>query len=305
VPETLPSRLPNGWAGGLVLLGLVFCLSSFLDNIAGAVIGGVAARHVYKKGVTIGYMAAIVSAANAGGAGSVIGDTTTTMMWISGIPALDVLPAFIGATAAFAVFAPLAAMAQERKSPAVQREVAHERIDWVRVYVVGFVLVTLVAANLVANSSFPDHEEFAPVLGLALWVATLLGALFRTPDWSILRSAFKGSLFLVVLVALASLMPIDRLPEPSPATVFGLGVLSAVFDNIPLTALALNQGGYDWALLAYAVGFGGSMVWFGSSAGVALTDLFPEGRSVFAWLRESWFVPVAYGFGFLAMLLMR
>ena len=45
-----------------------------------------------------------------------------------------------------------------------------------------------------------------------------------------------------------------------------------MFDNIPLTALALKQGGYDWGMLAYAVGFGGSMIWFGSSAGVALSQ---------------------------------
>src|SRR5437763_4155599 len=32
--------------------------------------------------------------------------------------------------------------------------------------------------------------------------------------------------------------------------------LSSVFDNIPLTALALEQGHYDWGALAYAVGFG-------------------------------------------------
>ena len=31
-------------------------------------------------------------------------------------------------------------------------------------------------------------------------------------------------------------------------------------------ALALKQGGYDWGVLAYAVGFGGSMIWFGSSS---------------------------------------
>jgi Na+/H+ antiporter NhaD/arsenite permease-like protein len=74
-----------------------------------------------------------------------------------------------------------------------------------------------------------------------------------------------------------------------------------VFDNIPLTALALEQGGYDWGLLAYAVGFGGSMLWFGSSAGVALTNLYPEGRSVAAWLRQGWHVPVAYVAGFFVM----
>ena len=303
LPETIPSLLPDGWAGGLVLLALVFVLSIVLDNIAGAIIGGVAARHVFRNGVTIGYLAAIVSAANAGGAGSVIGDTTTTMMWISGISPLELLPAFIGATASFVVFAPFAALAQQRNSPLVRLDVSHVRIDWTRVWVVVFVLVTLVTVNVVANNSFPQHEELAPVLGLGLWAAILISAPVRAPDWSTLQEAFKGSLFLVALVALASLMPIESLPEPSTTTVFGLGVLSAVFDNIPLTALALNQGGYDWALLAYAVGFGGSMVWFGSSAGVALTNLLPQGRSVFGWLREGWFVPLAYVVGFVAMIL--
>ena len=74
--------------------------------------------------------------------------------------------------------------------------------------------------------------------------------------------------------------------------------MSAVFDNIPLTKLALEQGGYDWGVLAYAVGFGGSMIWFGSSAGVAITNLFPEARSVGAWLRGGWHVALAYVVGF-------
>jgi Na+/H+ antiporter NhaD/arsenite permease-like protein len=78
-----------------------------------------------------------------------------------------------------------------------------------------------------------------------------------------------------------------------------------VLDNIPLTALALEQGGHDWALLAYAVGFGGSMIWFGSSAGLALTNGYPEGRSVLLWLREGWFVPVAYVVGFFILLVVR
>jgi Na+/H+ antiporter NhaD/arsenite permease-like protein len=108
--------------------------------------------------------------------------------------------------------------------------------------------------------------------------------------------------FLVSLVAAASLMPLRGLPEPSWQTAFTLGVLSSVFDNIPLTTLALRQGGYDWALLSFAVGFGGSMVWFGSSAGVAITNLYPEGRSLLRWLKQGWFVPVAYVVGFFVML---
>jgi Na+/H+ antiporter NhaD/arsenite permease-like protein len=78
--------------------------------------------------------------------------------------------------------------------------------------------------------------------------------------------------------------------------------VSAVFDNIPLTALALKQGGYDWGVLAYAVGFGGSMLWFGSSAGVALTNLYPEARSVGLWLRHGWHVALAYVLGFAVMM---
>ena len=61
---------------------MIFCMSAFLDNIAGAVIGGIVARRTYQGRVGIGFVASIVAAANAGGAGSVIGDTTTTMMWL-------------------------------------------------------------------------------------------------------------------------------------------------------------------------------------------------------------------------------
>jgi Na+/H+ antiporter NhaD/arsenite permease-like protein len=77
--------------------------------------------------------------------------------------------------------------------------------------------------------------------------------------------------------------------------------VSAVFDNIPLTGLALKQGGYDWGMLAYAVGFGGSMLWFGSSAGVAIANLFPQARSVALWLRHGWWVVVAYVLGFMVL----
>jgi Na+/H+ antiporter NhaD/arsenite permease-like protein len=80
-----------------------------------------------------------------------------------------------------------------------------------------------------------------------------------------------------------------------------LGFLSSVFDNIPLTKLALDQGGYDWGILAFSVGFGGSMIWFGSSAGVAMSNLYPEVRSVVKWLRHGWYIIVAYVVGFALM----
>ena len=95
VPALLPRFLPDDWKGCFVLLVLVFVLSSFLDNIAAAMIGGAVAHTVFKGKVHIGYLAGIVAASNAGGAGSVVGDTTTTMMWIAGVHPLEVLEAFI------------------------------------------------------------------------------------------------------------------------------------------------------------------------------------------------------------------
>ena len=100
------------------------------------------------------------------------------------------------------------------------------------------------------------------------------------------------------------MMPVEELPAPSVRTTLGLGFVSAVFDNIPLTKLALEQGGYDWGALAYAVGFGGSMLWFGSSAGVAVSSLFPEARSVGQWLRHGWPVALGYVAGFVVLLVL-
>ncbi len=111
IPDEMPAVLPNGWGGGLALLAIVFVLSSFLDNIAAALIGGTMARHVFKGKVHIGYLAAIVAASNAGGSGSVVGDTTTTMMWIDGISPLRVLEAYVAAVAGFLIYGIPAAIA--------------------------------------------------------------------------------------------------------------------------------------------------------------------------------------------------
>ncbi len=140
------------------------------------------------------------------------------------------------------------------------------------------------------------------MIGLAVWVVILATAPLRQPDWEIMPETFKGTIFLLALVTCASMMPVEKLPAASWQTALGLGFVSAVFDNIPLTALALKQGGYDWGFLAYAVGFGGSMIWFGSSAGVALSNMYPEAKSVGLWLRHGWHVAVAYVIGFFVML---
>lgn len=293
IPEKLPALLPAGAVGAFLLLAIVFVLSSFLDNIAAAMIGGTMARAVFRGRIHVGYLAAIVAASNAGGAGSVVGDTTTTMMWIDGVHWTAVLKGGLGAAVALLFFGGIAARQQHGLQPVV-KEKRHEpvSIDWVRVLIVALILVGTIATNVLLD--FP---------AVGVWIAILLGALLRKTAWNELPGALKGSCFLLSLVLCASMMPVDRLPTASWKTAFGLGFVSSVFDNIPLTKLALDQGGYDWGILAYAVGFGGSMIWFGSSAGVAITISFPEGRSVGRWLRHGWHIAIGYVLGFFAILL--
>jgi Na+/H+ antiporter NhaD/arsenite permease-like protein len=302
VPAVLPKFLPDDWKGGFLLLVMVFVLSSFLDNIAAALIGGTMAAVVFQRKVHIGFLAAIVAASNAGGSGSVVGDTTTTMMWIDGVSPLAVLDAYVAASVALVVCGIPAAMQQHRYSPIAKDAPPGIAVDWTRVGIVAFILVAAIVANVVCNVFYPALLDQFPVIGAAVWVAILVAVPLRKPEWSLLPEAFKGSIFLLSLVTIASMMPVEKLPPASWPSAFGLGFVSAVFDNIPLTALALKQGGYDWGMLAYAVGFGGSMIWFGSSAGVALANMYPEAKSVGRWIAQGWHVTLAYIVGFFVLL---
>jgi Na+/H+ antiporter NhaD/arsenite permease-like protein len=302
LPDVMPAYLPDDWKGAFALLVIVCVLSSFLDNIAAALIGGVMAREVFRHKVHIGYLAAIVAASNAGGAGSVVGDTTTTMMWIAGVSPLSVVEAYVAVSVAIFIFGIPAAMQQQKYSPIMRDAPAGIRIDWSRVVIVFAILVVAILSNVIANLRFPAALDVFPVIGASVWVVLLVTTPWRNPDWKVMPETFKGTIFLLALVTCASLMPVEKLPAASWQTAMGLGFVSAVFDNIPLTALALKQGGYDWGFLAYAVGFGGSMIWFGSSAGVALANMYPEAKSVGLWLRHGWHVAIAYVIGFFFML---
>ncbi len=289
-PEILPKYLPTGWMGPAVLLVFVAILSSFLDNIAAALIGGTIALVVFKGKVHIGYIAGIVAASNAGGAGSVVGDTTTTMMWIDGVSPFEVLHAFIASAVALVIIAFFAGHQQFKLQPVILADTSGVRIDWLKIVIVAMILAGAIITNYTLDM---------PALGV--WAAILLGALLRPIPWKEVPASIMGTIFLLSLVMCASMMPVETLPDASWMTAFVLGFISAVFDNIPLTKLCLVQGHYDWGMLAYSVGFGGSMIWFGSSAGVAITNKFPEGRNVMLWLRKGWHVTLAYIAGFFVL----
>jgi len=291
LPDILPAYLPNDWKGPFLLLVFVCVISSFLDNIAAALIGGTIALVVFKKNVHIGFVAAIVAASNAGGAGSVVGDTTTTMMWIDGVSPLNVLHGFVASGVALLFFGWFAAHQQHKLQPIQKDATPGVKVDWGKLLIVLLILIGAILSNFLYDM---------PALGV--WIAILIGSSFRKIPWKEVPNAILGTIFLLCLVTCASLMPVETLPDASWLSAFILGFVSSVFDNIPLTKLCLEQGHFDWGMLAYSVGFGGSMIWFGSSAGVAITNKFPEARNVGKWIKGGWHVTVAYILGFFVLL---
>ncbi|MGD0340907.1 MAG: SLC13 family permease [Bacteroidales bacterium] len=292
VPDVLPRYLPNDWKGPFLLLVFVCVLSSFLDNIAAALIGGAIAIVVFKGKVHIGYIAALVAASNAGGSGSVVGDTTTTMMWIDGVNALNVFHGYVAALTALLFFGWFASKQQDKYQKIQADAPIGARVDWMKILIVALMLTGAIISNFLYDM---------PALGV--WIAIFIGAFLRPIPWKELPGSIKGTIFLLCLVFCASLMPVEELPNASWGTALGLGFLSSVIDNIPLTKLCLEQGHYDWGMLAYSVGFGGSMIWFGSSAGVAITNKFPESRNVILWVKNGWHVTAAYIIGFFTLYL--
>ena len=282
--ERIPKFLPHNYLSGFILLLFIFIISTFLDNIAAAMIGFSIAYAVFRKKLHIGYIVAIVAASNAGGSGSVVGDTTTTLMWIAGQDPLSLTRAFVPAIIAFLIFGLISARQQYKWSPMDDfAHSVHPPVVKRRIFLCVTILMLCIAANYIFK--FP---------ALGIWIAIFVGKYYTDIDWKLSPETVSSTVFLLVMVFSANLIPLNGLPEPSTMSTFLMGLISAVFNNIPLTQLCLSQGNYDWALLSFAVGFGGSLVWFGSSAGVAVCDKEPKARSIVSWMRYGWPVALAY-----------
>ncbi len=285
----------------LLLLG-IFALSAFLDNILAAMIGGSILLGRYgHNNVPFRMLVGVIAASNLGGAPSPIGDTTTLMMFISQDPVIPVSALLRGFVATIPAQALLMLWAtRHRHTPLTVKAPSPSgmtRIEWTSL------CAMLAIAGLVIGNFFDEA-------GVGLWLTLLAGrafGLFKIPRRTLL-SSLPGTLILVTLIAGATLLPLHLLfplfESVSRSTLAViLGLLFFWIDNIPLTAAALRLGGFDWGLLSYCVGFGGSAIWFGSSAGIALGELFPEVYDTRRWIMPFFVISGIYLAGATAYLL--
>lgn len=263
------------------------------------------ARRFFKGRNLLVAASAIVVAANAGGAFSPVGDVTTIMLWLAGkftaseiilwgfLPALSIL------------FVSTYFFAKEIKGDtADEKPVTNEtvKLSTSEKVVIGATFASFALpplAHLVGLPPFLGLMFGVGMVGLIIgWFANgqskqeshlsmdiekLVGKIDIT---SLLF--FIGILFAVG--ALSFLGILDQIsnglfgenPEPNRliAGSILLGAFSAIFDNIPLTAAAIDilqtTDFRLWVLLAICVGTGGSMLIIGSAAGVVAMGMVKE-----------------------------
>ena len=103
------------------------------------------------------------------------------MMWIAGVSPLSVFEAIIAASVALLIFGIPAAKQQQAYSPIISDAPAGVAVDWARVFIVAFILVLAIVANVVVNTHYTELADSFPFIGVAVWIALLLCVPLRRP----------------------------------------------------------------------------------------------------------------------------
>jgi Na+/H+ antiporter NhaD/arsenite permease-like protein len=325
--EVITSRISTTSQVRLIwLIGFVtFFLSAILDNLTTTIVMiSLIQRLIAKRDDRLLFASLIVIAANAGGAWTVIGDVTTTMLWIGGqISPLKImggvfLPSLLN------LLVPLAFISFSLKGKTIAPPPKEDGLQGVDPFERN-VMFYLGLGVLIAVPAFKTVTHLPPFMGVLLglgvvWLVgeivhrdkdehvrgplTLANALTRIDMGSIVF--FLGILLAVACLEHAGLLSmlakwLDTAIGRQDIIVIVLGLLSAVIDNVPL--VAATMGMYDlahyppdsflWEFIAYCAGTGGSILIIGSAAGVAAMGLE---RIEFLWYARRIAVPALAGY---------
>ncbi|MFK4724066.1 Na+/H+ antiporter NhaD/arsenite permease-like protein [Bradyrhizobium niftali] len=308
------------------LIGFVtFFLSAILDNLTTTIVMiSLIQKLIARRDDRLLFASLIVIAANAGGAWTVIGDVTTTMLWIGGqISPLKIMRA-VFLPSLLNLLVPLAFISFSLKG----KTIAPPSKDTGLLVVDRFernLMFYLGLGTLIAVPAFKAVTHLAPFMGIlfglgVLWLVgeivhrhkdehvrqplTLVHALARIDMSSIVF--FVGILLAVACLDHAGLLSmlakwLDATLGRQDVIVVALGLLSAIIDNVPL--VAATMGMYDlahyppdsfiWEFIAYCAGTGGSILIIGSAAGVAAMGLE---RIEFLWYARRIAGPALAGY---------
>ncbi len=287
------------WIVGL----LTFFMSAILDNLTTTIVMvSLLRKLVADKDDRLRFVGLVVIAANAGGAWTVIGDVTTTMLWIKHkIGTVEVMESlFLGSVTCLLV--PLIGMSYLMKGELGAFPKANVHLDkniqpWHQWLMLILGLVALISVPVFKTvTHLPPYMGMMLSLGVLWVVAELISHTMdettrsSTGVLAVLQKVDMSSIlfFLGILLAVGSLgamgtlrqaaESLDQILPSREIVAVAIGLVSAVVDNVPLVAAGIEM--YDvpmndefWMLLAYCAGTGGSCLIIGSAAGVAAMGL--------------------------------
>lgn len=315
----------------LWIIGIIaFILSAIIDNLTTTIVLiSILRKLIHDRNERLWYVAMIITAANAGGAWSPIGDVTTTMLWIgkkvSTIQLVEyiIVPALVCFAVPFAIVSFSKIFKGELKENKLNiDEKAIKLLSSRKMLYLGLTMIIFVPI-------FKTITHLPPYIGmmLSLGVVWLFSEYVHpeenfnedikhkySPHKALSRIEISSILFFLgILMAIAAFESVvvgnvsllrsgaDALTEAIPNTnivIILLGFLSAIIDNVPLVAAAMGMfnnpmDDHLWHFIAYTAGTGGSMLIIGSAAGVAAMGME---KIDFIWYLKNitWLAAVGY-----------
>ena len=298
---TTKNKIKLLWITGII----AFFLSSIIDNLTTTIVLiSLLRKLVPDRNERLWYVCLIITAANAGGAWSPIGDVTTTMLWIgkkvSTIQLMEYI--FLPAIVCFIVPNLLVSFKgifkgnlQEDQKP----EVFNKKL------LSSTVMLYLGLGMIIFVPIFKTLTHLPPYIGmmLSLGVVWAVSEYIHpeenfdeaerhkySPHKALSRIELSSILFFLgILLAIAAFETAvigdlsilrngaEALSNAVPninIVLIILGFVSAIIDNVPLVAAGMGMynnplDDHLWHFMAYTAGTGGSMLIIGSAAGVA------------------------------------
>lgn len=317
---------------------LTFFLSSVLDNLTTTIVMvSLLRKLVHERELRKLFVGMVIIAANAGGAWTVIGDVTTTMLWVKHKIGTVECSTQLFLASITCLLVPLIVLSRRTKGelPLQTESLVAPTIKNLQPWH-QFLFLGLGLGGLLSVPVFKATTHLPPFLGMilalgVLWlvsefVSHTLDEKTRTSTGvlAVLRRIDMSSIlfFLGILLAVSALGATGLLGSlarlldatiPSHAAVATIiGLVSAVVDNVPLVAAGIEmytlpENDFFWMMLAYCAGTGGSCLIIGSAAGVAAMglehiDFMWYFRFVSPWALLGYFSGVVVYLGQVALL---
>ena len=318
-----------------VMCAVTFCFSAVLDNMTTTIVMILLLRKIveekYERWL---YAGMIVIAANTGGAWSPIGDVTTIMLWVKGNVTASALISYVLLPSLVAMIVPLLITKRQLKGtvpplshdlPDQTHGMSHrERCTILALGVGGLIFVPVFKSI----THLPPFVGMLFVLGL-LWLYTDLYYNGKRVErikehrlpFVISRIDMPSILFFLgILLAVGVLEASGILAATASWLDYNvhnvyiinvlLGIMSSIFDNVPLVAGVMGmypvegadavgyaanfmQDGVFWEFLSYCAGVGGSLLIIGSAAGVIAMGLE---KINFGWYLKRFTIPALLGY---------